>query len=88
MAAQGLVNGPLGKTVLHLCVDMQRLFAPGGPWAVPWTQRVPPAIEELVTSHPQRTLFTRFIPAARPGRRTGHVGALLQAVGRGYSCPH
>ena len=71
MAAQNLVHGALGETCLHLCVDMQRLFAPGGPWAVPWTQKVLPAIEELVARHPQRTLFTRFVPAARPGEGPG-----------------
>lgn len=71
MAAQGLVHGPLGASCLHICVDMQRLFAPGGPWAVPWAQRILPVIEELVASHPQPTLFTRFIPAARPGEAPG-----------------
>jgi nicotinamidase-related amidase len=71
MAAQGLVHGSLGASCLHLCVDMQQLFAPGGPWAVPWAQKVLPAIEQLVASHPQQTLFTRFIPAARPGEGPG-----------------
>lgn len=71
MAAQGLIHGPLGRNCLHLCVDMQRLFAPGGPWAVPWTQKVLPAIEELVAAHSRQTLFTRFIPAARPGEGAG-----------------
>jgi nicotinamidase-related amidase len=71
MAALGLVHGPLGENALHLCVDMQRLFAPGGPWAVPWAQKVLPAIEDLVDRHPERTLFTRFIPAARPGEGPG-----------------
>jgi nicotinamidase-related amidase len=71
MAAQGLVHGALGGTCLHLCVDMQRLFAPGGPWAVPWAQKVLPAIEELTARHPQQTLFTRFIPADRPGEGPG-----------------
>lgn len=71
MAARGLVHGPLGESCLHLCVDMQRLFAPGGPWAVPWAQKVLPAIEELTSKHPSKTLFTRFIPAARPGEGRG-----------------
>ncbi|GAA2830794.1 nicotinamidase-related amidase [Aminobacter aminovorans] len=71
MAAKGLVYGPLGSSCVHLCVDMQRLFAPGGPWAIPWTQKVMPAIEELAARHAQRTLFTRFIPAARPGEGQG-----------------
>jgi nicotinamidase-related amidase len=71
VAANGLIHGPLGANSLHLCVDMQRLFAPGGPWAVPWAQKVLPAIEELVAKHPRRTLFTRFVPAARPGEGPG-----------------
>jgi nicotinamidase-related amidase len=71
MAAQGLVHGPLGENCLHICVDMQRLFAPGGPWAVPWMEKVLPAIEDLTTRHAARTLFTRFIPADRPGEGPG-----------------
>ena len=71
MAAQTLIHGPLGANCIHLCVDMQRLFAPGGPWAVPWAQRVLPVIEGLVAHHPERTVFTRFIPAARPGEGPG-----------------
>jgi len=71
VAAQGLIHGPIGDDGLHLCVDMQRLFAPGGPWPVPWAEKVVPAIEELVARHASRTLFTRFIPAARPGEAPG-----------------
>ncbi|WP_245261365.1 isochorismatase family cysteine hydrolase [Mesorhizobium sp. L103C131B0] len=71
MAAQGLIHGPIGENGLHLCVDMQRLFAPGGPWPVPWAEKVVPAIEVLVARHARRTLFTRFIPADRPGEAPG-----------------
>lgn len=71
MAGQGLSHGPLGENCLHLCVDMQRLFAPGGPWAVPWAPKVLPAIVELTSRHAERTLFTRFIPAAEPGGGPG-----------------
>lgn len=89
MAAKGLVHGPLGEGCLHLCVDMQRLFGPGYPWAVPWLERVLPAIEALAAHRPQRTVFTRFIPAARPGEGHGTWGryyrrwaeATLEAVG-------
>ncbi len=71
MAARELVNGPIAKSALHVCVDMQRLFAPGGPWAVPWAQKVLPAIEELAGRHAPQTLFTRFIPASNPGEGPG-----------------
>ena len=71
MATQGLVHGPLGGNCLHICVDMQLLFAPGGPWAVPWMEKVLPAIVELVAKYPERTLFSRFIPAERPGEAPG-----------------
>lgn len=74
MAALGLIHGPLGENALHLCIDMQRLFAPGGPWGVPWAEKVLPAIEELVARHPQRTIFTRFIPAKHPGQAPGMWG--------------
>ncbi len=70
MAALGL-REPLGDNCLHLCVDMQRLFAPGGPWPTPWAEKVLPAIEELAARNPGATLFTRFIPAARPGEAPG-----------------
>lgn len=71
MTEQGLRHGPLGGHCLHLCIDMQRLFATGGPWEVPWAEKVLPAIEELVAHHPAATVFTRFVPAARPGEAPG-----------------
>jgi nicotinamidase-related amidase len=71
MAAAGLQHGPLGKNCLHICVDMQRLFAPGGPWPIPWSERILPTIEEAVFKHASHTLFTRFIPADRPGEGVG-----------------
>ncbi|WP_095448791.1 cysteine hydrolase family protein [Ochrobactrum quorumnocens] len=71
MPVDGLIHGPLGNSCLHLCVDMQRLFAPGGPWAIPWTQKVLPNIEKLSAKKPERTIFTRFIPARRIGEGRG-----------------
>lgn len=71
MAGQGLIQGPLGAGALHVCVDMQRIFGPGYPWAMPWMERVTPATERLCDRHADRTLFTRFIPAARPGEGHG-----------------
>ena len=71
MAAPGLAFGPPSDAALHLCVDMQRLFGPGHPWAIPWLERVSPTIEAICKVHAARTVFTRFIPAARAGEGRG-----------------
>lgn len=71
MASRGLIHGQLGENSVHVCVDMQRLFEPGAPWAMPWMENVLPAIVELVASHAERTVFTRFIPAVRAEEALG-----------------
>jgi nicotinamidase-related amidase len=59
--------GPLGGTCAHLCVDMQRMFAEKTEWHTPWMPRALPNVRRIVAAHPDRTWFTRFIPAERPG---------------------
>lgn len=71
MRAQGLLHGPLGSRCVHLCVDMQRLFGPEGPWHVPWMESVLPAIDEVCSRHAEHTIFTRFIPADNPDSARG-----------------
>ena len=44
---------------------MQRLFSAEGPWPTPWMDRVLPIVTELASRHPERTVFTRFIPPER-----------------------
>ncbi|TYL83337.1 cysteine hydrolase [Bradyrhizobium cytisi] len=51
-----------GANVVHLCIDMQRLFEPGAPWATPWLERALPQVVRLVEHDSPRTVFTRFIP--------------------------
>jgi nicotinamidase-related amidase len=53
---------PLDARAVHLCIDVQRLFAEPSPWHVPWMPRVLPGIVELAGRHPARTVFTRFVP--------------------------
>jgi nicotinamidase-related amidase len=55
-----------GPNCVHLCVDMQAMFAEPTEWHAPWMSAVLPAIAELVGQQPERTLFTRFIPPATP----------------------
>ena len=38
---------------------------------MPWLPRVLPNIVTIVSAHPEKTVFTRFIPAQRPGQGVG-----------------
>ena len=72
MAEQGhLRYGELTASCVHLCVDMQNLFDEGTDWAAPWLKRVLPVVERIAAAWPERTVFTRFIPAERPGEGQG-----------------
>jgi len=71
MAENGLQYGPLTASCAHLCIDMQILFAAETDWHTPWMTRVLPVVERLVAARPDCTIFTRFIPANRPGEGSG-----------------
>jgi nicotinamidase-related amidase len=66
-----LLPVPLTERSVHLCVDMQRLFSAGGPWPTPWMEKVLPVVVALASRHPERTIFTRFIPPERPEQMPG-----------------
>jgi nicotinamidase-related amidase len=63
--------GAPGETAVHLCVDMQRMFAEGTDWKMPWLESVLPNILSITSTHPEKTIFTRFIPARKPGQGVG-----------------
>lgn len=67
----GLRLGPIGPHAIHLCVDMQRLFSDDTPWKTPWMDRVLPRVVDIASKRPSDTIFTRFIPADRPGDGRG-----------------
>lgn len=54
--------GPLPANSIHVCVDMQRVFAEATPWHTPWMSRVLPVVRRIVAAHPAHTIFTRFMP--------------------------
>jgi nicotinamidase-related amidase len=64
---------PLPRTErsVHLCVDMQRIFSAEGPWPTPWMDRVLPVAAALASRHPERTVFTSFVPPERPDEMPG-----------------
>jgi nicotinamidase-related amidase len=68
---QGLQWGEVPANAVHLCIDMQRLFAEDTDWRTPWMTRVLPVIEEICARKPDRTCFTRFIPVAHAEEASG-----------------
>lgn len=56
---------PSSRTI-HVCLDMQLLFSPDGPWPTPWISAVLPQIIRIAEHCPSRTIFTRFIPPRVP----------------------
>ena len=56
---------------VHLCIDMQNIFARGSIWETPWMERVLPAIVGVCDRYAARTVFTRFITPLHAGDRPG-----------------
>lgn len=71
VSANGLRFGALGDNWVHLCIDMQRMFAEETEWHTPWMARVVPLVVSLVELDPSRTVFTRFIPPASANEAPG-----------------
>jgi hypothetical protein len=78
--ADNLHSCPLTPRTIHLCVDMQRIFSAEGLWPTLWMDRVLPVVTELASQHPERTVFTRFIPPERATGYAGDVAAPLHAM--------
>ena len=56
---------------VHLCIDMQNIFARGSIWETPWMERVLPAVVGVCDRYAARTVFTRFITPLHAGDRPG-----------------
>jgi nicotinamidase-related amidase len=63
--------GAPGETAVHICVDLQRMFAEATDWKMPWLERVLPNVVAITAAHPERTIFARFIPARKAGQGVG-----------------
>lgn len=59
------------KNWIHLCTDMQRMFAEDTPWQVAWMPKVFDQIVEVATRCTERTVFTRFVPPSKPNDMPG-----------------
>ncbi len=60
-----------GSSWAHLCIDMQRMFAEDTHWHVPWMANISPAVIAVSGRHPEKTIFTRFVPPASAEDVTG-----------------
>ncbi len=69
--AAGKTSFHLDRSAFHIAVDMQRLFAEPTEWFVPWLPRVLPNVLEIARRHPDRTVFTQFIPPRQPDEAAG-----------------
>ncbi len=74
----GLRFGAIGSSAVHLCVDLQRLFAAEGPWPMPWMEPILPRVHRLAARHAERTVFTRFVPPRTPQDRPGRWRAYFE----------
>jgi len=68
---EGIRFGRLGDCAVHLCIDMQMLFAAPTEWHVPWMTGILPCVRRLAEAHAERTIFTRFIPPDSPEQMPG-----------------
>ena len=66
------------QDAVHLCIDMQNIFAPGGLWQTPWMERVLPTIASIVSRYQARTVFTRFVTPPAPEDRPGQWQAYFR----------
>jgi nicotinamidase-related amidase len=57
----GLRFGPIRATAVHLCIDMQLMFAEDTKWASTALAKILPAVTEICNLAPSRTVFTRFL---------------------------
>ncbi len=63
--------GPLDKSTLHICIDMQRLFLEPGVWFGQACLEVIESLSRLINYAPERSLFSRFITANTADDATG-----------------
>ena len=64
MRIEGLRFGSIERAV-HLCVDMQRLFAEETEWASPAVLSIVPQVARICAHAPEHTIFTRFLTPDR-----------------------
>lgn len=68
---KGLRFGPIDQGSVHVCVDMQLLFATDSPWASTAVADALPAAREITARKSRSTIFTRFLCPREPQALSG-----------------
>ena len=63
--------GPIPSSALHIVVDMQELFRSHPDWGTQALTDIVPAIQRLLSAHPDNAYFSRFVPAQNPDQAVG-----------------
>ena len=84
--ASALRFGLLSAGTVHLCIDMQTLFAERTDWHVPWFERVLPAVARPTEARRARTGFHPLRAARVTGGGGWSLAALLSLV-QDDGCP-
>ena len=66
-----ILHAPIEHNAVHLCIDMQRLLSPDGPWPTPWMEAALESAVRLIEPRPAQTVFTRFVPPRTPDDMPG-----------------
>ena len=74
--ASALRFDPLGPRTVHLCIDMQTLFAERTDWHVPWLERVLPAVVRLTRRGGSALSLPALYPPTGRRRRRARGGAI------------
>ena len=62
----------IGPNAVHLCIDMQRLFAEQTEWHTPTLADIVPNIARIIEAKPGRTIFARFTVPETPDAAEGN----------------
>lgn len=69
---------PIGADAVHVCIDIQRLFAEKTDWHTASIPAILPMILRLAEHAPARTIFTRFTTPETPAQALGHWRAYYE----------
>ncbi|GGE04089.1 hypothetical protein GCM10011390_23820 [Aureimonas endophytica] len=61
----------IGPDAVHLCIDMQRMFAEETKWHAPALAGIVPNVARIARAMPERTLFARMSVPANAGEAQG-----------------